>query len=190
VGESPNGKIQNVMKRVVSVSLGSTAGDFSREITLDGQAIRLERQGVDGDMEAARERIRALDGLVDAIGLGGIDIYLYVGSETFIIGDGQRLAEEAKQTPVLDGSGLKNTLERRVVRSLAERGLVESGTPVLMPSALDRFGMAEEFVGLGCPCVFGDLIFNIGLNYPLTTLAEIEEYMRAARRTRCHSGHT
>ncbi len=169
------------MKQVVSVSLGSVSGDFTREVTLAGQPIRLTREGVGGDMERALTRIRELDGQVDAIGLGGIDIYLQVGGERFVIGDGQRLAQAALQTPVVDGSGLKNTLERTVVRSLAASGLVSSQSKILMVSALDRFGMAEAFVALGCPCVFGDLIFNIGLDFPLTTLPEIEDLARKYR---------
>ena len=163
------------MKQVVSVSLGSAAGDFVREVTLAGQPVRLSREGTGGDMARARARIEELDGQVDALGLGGIDVYLYVGGQQFIIGDGLRLAEAATRTPVVDGSGLKNTLERSVVRELAARGLVTPETRVLMVSALDRFGMAEAFVALGCPCVFGDLIFNIGLDFPLTTLGEIEK---------------
>ena len=169
------------MKQVVSVSLGSPQGDFVREVAIGGVSFRLSREGVGGDMARAAERIRELDGQVDAIGLGGIDVYLQVGDERFVIGDGKRLAEVATQTPVVDGSGLKNTLERRVVRELAARGVVRPQSAVMMPSALDRFGMAEEFVRLGCPCVFGDLIFNIGFNYPLTTLTELEELARKYR---------
>lgn len=165
----------NVMKHVVSVSLGSSSGDFVREIELAGQPMRLAREGMDGDMARARARIVELDGTIDAIGLGGIDIYLFVGGRRLVIGDGLRLAEAATQTPVVDGSGLKETLERRVVQELAAQGRITPQTRVLMVSALDRFGMAEAFVEQGCSCVFGDLIFNIGLDYPLTTLAEIEE---------------
>lgn len=163
------------MKQVVSVSLGSKSGDFAREIDLAGQRISLRREGTDGDMEQARAAISDLDGRIDAIGLGGIDIYLRVGGQRLVIGDGLRLAETAKKTAVVDGSGLKDTLERRVVSDLYDQGRVTSQTRVLMVSALDRFGMAEAFVQLGCPCVFGDLIFNIGLDFPLTKLSEIEE---------------
>jgi hypothetical protein len=163
------------MKQVVSVSLGSSSGDFAREIDLDGETISLRREGVDGDMDRALARIHELDGHIDALGLGGIDVHLYVGDKVFVIGDGQRLADAARQTPVVDGSGLKNTLERKVVRSLLARGTITANTRVLMVCALDRFGMAEAFIAAGCPCVFGDLIFNIGLDYPLTTLREIEE---------------
>jgi len=166
------------MKQVVSVSLGSAAGDFTREITLAGQKVRLTREGTNGDMDRARQRIEALDGEVDALGLGGIDISLSVGGQVFSIGDGLRLAETAKITPVVDGSGLKNTLERRVVSGLADAGHLTPESRVLMVSALDRFGMAEAFVSLGCPCVFGDLIFNIGLDFPLSTLSEIEDLAR------------
>ena len=163
------------MKQVVSVSLGSAGGDFVREVTLAGQTVRLSREGTGGDMARARARIQELDGRVDALGLGGIDMFLSVNGQRFVIGDGLRLAEAATKTPVVDGSGLKNTLERDVVRALAARGLVTPEAKVLMVSALDRFGMAEAFIDLGCPCVFGDLIFNIGLDFPLTTLAEIEQ---------------
>lgn len=169
------------MKQVVSVSLGSANGDFVREVTLAGQTVRLSREGTGGDMARARARIQELDGQVDALGLGGIDMYLSVQGQRFAIGDGLRLAEAATRTPVVDGSGLKNTLERDVVRALAAQRLVTPETRVLMVSALDRFGMAEAFVNMGCPCVFGDLIFNIGLDFPLTTLAEIEQLAQKYR---------
>ena len=169
------------MKQVVSVSLGSAAGDFVREVTLAGQLVRLSREGTGGDMVRAHARIQELDGKVDALGLGGIDIYLAVSGQRFVIGDGLHLAGAATRTPVVDGSGLKNTLERDVVRALASRGLVTPETKVLMVSALDRFGMAEAFVELGCPCVFGDLIFNIGLDFPLTVLTEIEQLAQKYR---------
>ena len=169
------------MKHVVSVSLGSSSGDFVREIVLAGHPVRLVREGTNGDMDRARQRLQELDGEVDALGLGGIDISLSVGGEQFFIGDGLRLAEAATKTPVVDGSGLKNTLERRVVRELAASGKIMAQSNVLMVSALDRFGMAEAFVELGCPLVFGDLIFNIGLDFPLTTLPEIKDLAKKYR---------
>jgi hypothetical protein len=64
---------------------------------------------------------------------------------------------------------------------LAAQGRIGPGTRVLLVSAMDRFGMAEAMVELGCDCVFGDLIFNIGLDFPLTTLSEIEDLARKYR---------
>ncbi len=152
-----------------------------RELSIGPERVRLAREGMDGDMERARARIRELDGQVDALGLGGIDINLEVGGERFVIGDGQRLAEVATRTPVVDGSGLKDTLEREAVRHLAEQGLLGPQTRALMVSAMDRFGMAEALVDLGCTCVFGDLMFNMGIDYPLTTLDDLKELARKYR---------
>jgi len=41
--------------------------------------------------------VRELDGKVDAIGLGGIDVYLYAGKHRFALRDGLRLLEAAKR---------------------------------------------------------------------------------------------
>ena len=107
-------------KRVVSVSLGSSRRDAAAEVELLGERVLLERRGTDGDFQRALCLIQELDGKVDAIGLGGIDLYLFAGGRRYAIRDALRLKEAAKKTPVVDGSGLKHTLERRAVRELGE----------------------------------------------------------------------
>jgi hypothetical protein len=132
--------------------------------------------GTDGDFNRAIEMLKELDGRVDAIGLGGIDVYLYVRQKRYAIQDGLRLMEAVKVTPVVDGSGLKNTLEREVVKILArETTLLKAGTRVLMVSSVDRFGMAEALAEIGCDMTFGDLIFTAGIPYAIKTMAELEE---------------
>jgi len=145
------------------------------EIDVLGQRCRIERRGTDGDFERALGLLRELDGRVDAIGLGGIDIYLRVRDRRFAIKDGLRLAEAVQKTPVVDGSGLKDTLEREAVYYLREAGLLTPGLPVLMVCAADRFGMAEALVECGCDVTFGDLIFAAGMSYPVKSLAELED---------------
>ena len=66
------------MPEIVSVSLGSSKRDHSVEIEMLGQSFKVSRRGVDGDFVKAESLLKELDGEVDAIGLGGIDIYLYV----------------------------------------------------------------------------------------------------------------
>lgn len=164
------------MKKVVSVSLGSSRRDHKVEVELLGESFEISRVGTDGNFNQALEVLKELDGEVDAIGLGGIDVYLYVGQKRYTIRDGQKLMEAVKKTPVVDGSGLKNTLERETVRFLSEETeLLPPGTKVLMVSALDRFGMAEALAAAGCDMTFGDLIFTAGIPYPIKTIEELEE---------------
>ena len=85
---------------VVSVSIGSSSRDTSQEITLLGRTVTVERIGTDGDMQAAARLIRELDGKVDAIGLGGIDIYLQALGRRYYLRDAVRLAANARVTPV------------------------------------------------------------------------------------------
>lgn len=166
------------MKRVVSVSLGSSRRDKVATMDLLGERVEVRREGTDGDVDRAEARIRELDGQVDAIGLGGLDVYLYAGGQRYVVRDGLRLIEAARTTPVVDGSSIKATLERRVVAELVRQGVIGSDTRVLMVSAADRFGMAEALAEAGCPTVFGDMIFTMGIPYPITTLEELAEIAR------------
>ncbi len=160
--------------RVVSVSLGSAQRDHIAHTTLLGRAFSIERRGTDGDLKKARETIAELDGKVAAIGLGGIDLYVVAGAKRYIMRDAAKLAKAAKITPVVDGSGLKDTLERETVRRLQREGLVDwHNKNVLVVSAVDRFGMAEELVSAGANCTFGDFLFNLGLNFPIHTLRAV-----------------
>lgn len=167
------------MKRVVSVSIGSSKRDHRVELELLGEQFVIERRGTDGDLERAARMIRELDGKVDAIGLGGMDLYISAGGRRYVMRDAQRLVRCASTTPVVDGSGLKNSLERWVVRYLEEEGIVRfSGTKVLMMAAVDRFGMAEELVARGAQTTFGDLIFALGVPVPIRSLVALDRLAR------------
>lgn len=145
-------------------------------MALLGEEFELSRRGVDGQFRKAEQLLKELDGQVDAIGLGGIDIYLKSKHKTYTLRDGSRLQAVVKKTPLVDGSGLKNTLERLAVEQLqnfAEIDLADS--KVLMVCAMDRFGMAEALEEAGAKTVYGDLIFSLGLDKPILTLEELEE---------------
>ena len=167
------------MKTVVSVSLGSSSRDHRARVELLGESFDIRREGMDGSLDRALDRLRELDGTVDAIGLGGIDIYLYAGKERFALRDGLKLLRAVKRTPVVDGSGLKNTLEREAIGSLErEAGFAFRERRVLMVSALDRFGMAQALVAAGADVIFGDFIFALDLDRPVRGLDEFEEMAR------------
>jgi hypothetical protein len=131
-----------------------------------GNDFEISRVGTDGSIPKAIELIKELDGKVEAIGLGGLDLYFVARGKKYVIRDGLRMANAASVTPVVDGSGLKNSLEREVIRYLKEeKDWTFTGKKVLMTAAVDRFGMAEALVEAGSDVIFGDLIF--GLKIPI-----------------------
>jgi hypothetical protein len=156
------------MKRVVSVSLGSSKRDKTSQIELLGQKFEISRIGADGDMEKFAAMVRELDGKVDAIGLGGIDRYVWTDKRRYTFRDAEKLAQNAKITPVVDGSGVKNTLERKTIEYLQANGLVDFGqSKVMVVCAVDRFGMAQTIAKLAKNVVYGDFMFMLGLPIPM-----------------------
>lgn len=163
-------------KHVVSVSIGSSKRNSKAEIHVEslGETFVLERIGTDGSWEKAIELVRELDGKVDAFGLGGADLYVYAGNRRYTFRDAQRMADAARKTPMLDGSGLKHTLERNAVR-LLEPEIGWESKKVLVPSAVDRFGLAEALDEAGANVLYGDLIFGLGLPIPLYRLSLLQK---------------
>ena len=102
------------MKRAVSVSLGSSTRDKKVIVTLKGEQISVERIGTNGDAAKSRRLFAELDGQVDALGVGGVDLYLRLGQREYPLHAALKLVQDVRQTPVVDGRGLKYTLERRV----------------------------------------------------------------------------
>jgi hypothetical protein len=159
------------MKRVVSVSLGSSTRDHKASVNIMGETFEVERIGTDGDMDRAIEMIKELDGKVDAFGMGGIDLYLNGGNKKYVINDARPIRDAAKVTPMLDGTFIKNTLERKVIKYIRENGIVDfRGKNTLMVCGLDRFGMAEALIESGAVVTFGDAIFSIGWNLPIHSM--------------------
>lgn len=152
------------IKEVVSVSIGSPKRDHEVEIELAGERFRIRREGTNGSLERAAARVAELDGKVAAFGMGGIDLYLRADGRNYYFREAKRIGREAKQTPIVDGSGLKGAVEASTVRYMIETlGLELSGKRVLMTSAVDRWGMAEGLREAGCIQVFGDLLYALDI---------------------------
>lgn len=162
------------MKRVVSVSLGSSKRNKTSRVTISGEEFSIERIGVDGDLVAFAKMFVELDGKVDALGVGGADLYLWIDEKRYVFRQIARLVSGAKRTPVVDGSGLKHTLERKLIHRLSERGVVDfANGSALLTSAVDRFGMAKALSEV-CPrVVYGDLMFGVGLPIRLRSLRSV-----------------
>lgn len=160
------------MKRAVSVSIGSSTRDKSVEVELLGERVLIERIGTDGDMERAAELYRELDGKVDAFGVGGADLGLQVADRWYPLHSVTPMVRHVHKTPVVDGNGLKNTLEAKLGGFIIGRlGSQVEPRRALITVAADRWGMTTSLVEHGFECVFGDLMFGLGIPIPLRSLS-------------------
>jgi len=162
------------MKHVVSISLGSSSRDKKVEFQLGQETIILERIGCNGDEKRARALFAEMDGKVAAFGVGGVELYVRVANKNYPLRSGLNLVKDVKQTPYTDGRGLKLTLERNIFQ-LAEPCFRQPIVPrkAMMPVAADRYGMAESLYQAGFDLVFCDLMFGLGLPFPVYGLARL-----------------
>jgi hypothetical protein len=163
------------MKRAVSISIGSSKRNKAVEVQLLGETVRIERIGTDGDMEKAARLYQELDGQVDAFGVGGADLGVLVDQRWYPLYSVRKMVRFIQKTPLVDGAGLKNTLEGRVAKFLDAKipGYIKE-KKAFITAGVDRWGMTKSFVDAGYECVFGDLMFGLGLPIPLRTVGSIK----------------
>jgi len=159
------------MKRAVSVSLGSKSRDKKVVTTLLGEEVSIERIGTDGDEEKAYQLYCDLDGKVDAFGVGGIDLYIHALKRDYPLYAGLKLIRDVVTTPVVDGGGLKATLEARIMQDVEEQlGDIIQPKTVLLVAGLTRGGMSKSFIDAGYDLTFGDLMFGLQIPIPINTV--------------------
>jgi len=119
-------------------------------------------------MDRAAQLFKEMDGVVDALGVGGADLGLMVDQKWYPLYNVLPMISAVNHTPVVDGAGLKNTLENMLApfieRTIGDyiqekRAFITLGT--------DRWGMTKSFLDSGYDCVFGDIMFGLGFSIPL-----------------------
>ena len=161
------------MKRAVSISIGSSKRNKKVEVTLLGEKVSIERIGTDGDMEVAALKYKELDGTVDAFGVGGADLGAIVEGKFYPFHSVQKLVRYIQKTPVVDGGGLKNTLENKAPAFLEKHlkdYLDQHGRKMMMTVGVDRWGLSKSFVEAGYETIFCDLMFALDVPIPIRTL--------------------
>jgi len=161
------------MKHAVSISIGSSKRNKAVEVNLLGEMVRIERIGTDGDMEAAALKYKELDGTVDAFGVGGADLEALVDGKAYPFYSVRPMVRFVEKTPLVDGGGLKNTLENKAAAYLdAKLGdyINQQGRKVLVPVGVDRWGLSKSFAEAGYEMVFGDMMFGLDIPIPVRTI--------------------
>jgi hypothetical protein len=154
------------MKRAVSISLGSPKRDKQVLVNLNGVDISVERFGAGGDAEKARQLYREFDGNVDALSVGGIDLYVRLDGRDYPVRSALPLVKDVRKTPLVDGRLLKYVLERRVFElALPTLNKLPRFRRAFQPFTVDRIGLAEAVTAQSDDVYFGDLMFMFGVPY-------------------------
>ena len=166
-------------KHAVSVSLGSSARDKRVEIDLLGERVIIERIGTDGDAGRAMELYHELDGTIDAFGVGGIDLWVGTDRRRYPLRAAHKLVAGVHKTPMVDGGGLKHTLEHQAAGHLeAKLGADIQPKRAMNTVGLDRYGMCLGLVEAGYDVVFCDLMFALGIPIPIRSLRQLDRVAR------------
>jgi hypothetical protein len=165
------------MKRAVSISLGSSKRDKSVTVNLLGEEIQIERIGTDGDMEAAAQKYKELDGKVDAFGVGGADLGVLADNKWYPLHSVSSMVRFVEKTPIVDGTGLKITLEGQAAAFLDQQipeYIQQHERKAFIMTGVDRWGLTCSFTEAGYECVFGDLMFSLGIPIPLKSAGQLK----------------
>ena len=165
------------MKKVVSISLGPASEDFRFRARFLGQSFQLTRLGADGNTGRARELIREWRDEADTLGLGGVREHYTVGTDRFVQSDTRKLEKLAGDTPVTEGSKLREITQEWTLRSTqAELGNIFNNAKVLFLSGTLNYRLASVMSEFTDNLSFADPLVQFGLPNLLHTLPALERY--------------
>jgi predicted amino acid dehydrogenase len=170
------------MKKVVTVTLGSSKQDFEFKTKFLGQSFTVARMGADRDTGKAWELMRRQQATADAIGLGEIPDHYHVGLRTVMNKETERLTNVVTRVPVTTGATLRRLLQVRAVRHVQkELGSYFNNNLVLFLSGMRNYDMAVAMADYTKNLSFADAIFQTGAPTMLTSLEQLELYAKGSQ---------
>jgi predicted amino acid dehydrogenase len=170
------------MKKVVTVTLGSSKQDFEFTTQFLGQSFSVSRMGADQDTGKAWELMRRQQATVDAIGLGEIPDHYQVGLRTVLNKETQHLLNVVTRVPVTTGATLRRLLQVRAVRYVQkELGHYFNNNLVLFLSGMRNYDMAVAMSDYTKNLSFADATFQTGAPTMLTSLEQLELYAKGSQ---------
>jgi hypothetical protein len=169
------------MKKVVTVTLGSSKQDFEFKTEFLGQSFSVKRMGADDDTGKAWELMRRQQASADAIGLGEIGDHYQVGLRTVVNKETQRLLHVVTRVPVTTGATLRRLLQVRAVRYVQNQlGHYFNNNLVLFLSGMRNYDMAVALSDYTKNLSFADALFQTGAPTMLTSLEQLELYAKGS----------
>jgi len=169
------------MKKVVSVSLGSSAKDYEFKTRFLGKDFHVKRVGADGDEGKAWELLRRYQSEADAIALGMLRDHYDMGSRWHVHADTDRLLKVVTRVPATTGANLRRLLQIRAVRHVNRTfGRYFYNNLVLFMSGMVNYDMAQAMGDYTPNLRFADAVLETGAPAVLTSLDQLEMYARGA----------
>ena len=169
------------MKKVVTVTLGSSKQDFEFKTEFLGQSFQVKRMGADDDTNKAWELMRRQQATADAIGLGEIGDHYHVGLRTVVNKETQRLLHVVTRVPVTTGARLRRLLQVRAVRHVQhELGNYFNNNLVLFLSGMRNYDMAVALSDYTRNLSFADALFQTGAPTMLSSLEQLELFAKGS----------
>jgi len=165
------------MKKVVSISLGSSNLDYSFRTKFLGQNFQIVRIGTDRNIRTAEKHLREWRSKADAIGLGMVQGQYWVGTNCFPQQSTQKLEKLAGDTPVSTGARLREIVQEWSLRSAqAELGSIFNNAKVLFLSGATNYRMASIMAEYTQNLSFADPVLQFGAPNLLHSLRTLELY--------------
>ncbi|HEX5629066.1 MAG TPA: hypothetical protein VFX72_05790, partial [Usitatibacteraceae bacterium] len=169
------------MKRVVGVSLGSSAQDFAFRARFLGKQLDVRRIGTDHSVARAEKLLKHWENHADAIGVGVVRESYTVGSQRFVDEEGSRLMAAVTRVPATTGARLGDILQEWALRHVqAKLGDYFSNARVLFLSGLAHYKLAQAFAEYTPNLEFADALLQLGVPKMLTSLDALELYASGA----------
>ena len=163
------------MKKVLSISLGSSSRNHKTQATFLDEPFELERFGVDGDWKRFLALYEKYDGQVDAFGVGGTLFYLQVDKRRYYFRDCKQIRKRVHKSKIGDGNGIKHLMAPRALAQLEkETGISLKGKKAFKTSAVDRWGLAQALLDFGCDVTFGDLMLTLDVGIAVKKLSTVK----------------
>ncbi len=169
------------MKKVVTVTLGSSKQDFEFKTEFLGQSFSVRRLGADQDTGKAWELMRRHQATADAVGLGEISDHYNVGLRTVTNKETKRLTNVVTRVPVTTGATLRRLLQVRAVRYVQkELGNYFNNNLVLFLSGMRNYDMAVAMSDYSKNLSFADPVFQTGSPMLLGSIEQLELYAKGS----------
>ena len=169
------------MKRVLSISLGSSRQDFEFTTRFLGRQLSVRRLGTDGSAAKAARLLKKLEPEADVIGIGLARDSYSVGAHRFVDKEAAQMKALVSRVPVTTGARLGEIfLEWAVRHTQIGLGHYFDNSKVLFFSGLANYKLATTMAEYTDNLQFADPLLQLGVPKLLTSLDALGLYASGA----------